>query len=120
MNDPVNPRQAALAKREARARRVRRIRGGVATLGAALAIAFSTVVMQRQSETTADAQVASTAVNTAQATTATLPESQSLGSTGSESSDTATYPSTVTQSTTVPQTTQTVPAQSAPLTTSQS
>lgn len=101
MNEPVDPRQAALAKRETRARRIRRIRGGVATLGATLVLTFSTVVLGRQTNSSTDSQASTTTADSAQSTPATLPDSTSVGSAGSVTSTT-------------------LVSRSAPLTTSQS
>lgn len=111
MNEPVDPRQAALAKRETRARRIGRIRGGVATLGAALVLTFSTVVLGRGAEGNSDSQASTTTADSAQSTSASLPESTSVGSAGSDTSTTA-GSATADSSTLV--------SQSATLTTSQS
>lgn len=110
MNEPVDPTQAALAKRETRARRIRRIRGGVATLGATLVLTFSTVVLGRQTGSSTDSQASTTTADSAQSTPASLPDSTSVGSAGSTTSTTT---GSVTDGSTLV-------SRSAPLTTSQS
>ncbi|MGB0120737.1 MAG: hypothetical protein WBP55_07290 [Solirubrobacterales bacterium] len=69
MNSPLDPKQAAARHRQKRARRIRTIRRGVATLGTTMVIAFSVSVAHRPADTSETVTVVSSSTTSGSTST---------------------------------------------------